>query len=179
MSYNNIMVAAMVVAMMLPLTIPILRHVAFSSLWNRRHRSMALFAVGYLAVWLAAELGIVLILALLERSVGLAVSRIGIVAVAVLWETSSRKTVMIRRCGRTLPLAPRGWRADADCMRFGIIIGMNCVGSCWALMSASTALAHYPLVMVTAFFVEIRGFTDGTSGLILLSRYRGFTLAPK
>ena len=44
----------MVLAMMLPLAAPQARLVALRSVWDRRHRSAALFTVGLVGVWLAS-----------------------------------------------------------------------------------------------------------------------------
>jgi hypothetical protein len=52
-------VVAMVIAMMAPLTLANVRHVALSSLWRRRHRAIAAFLVGYLAVWIVVQTVIV------------------------------------------------------------------------------------------------------------------------
>ena len=46
---------AMVIAMMVPLTLANVRYVALSSLWRRRHRAIAGFLVGYLAVWFVVQ----------------------------------------------------------------------------------------------------------------------------
>src|SRR5918998_5324965 len=46
---------AMVIAMMVPLTITNVRHVAQSSLWRRPHRAIRGFPVGFLAVWLLVQ----------------------------------------------------------------------------------------------------------------------------
>ena len=48
-------IVAMVIAMMVPLTIRNVRHVAQSSMWRRRHRAIAVYLVGYLAVWLVVQ----------------------------------------------------------------------------------------------------------------------------
>ena len=45
-------------------------------------------------------------------------------------------------CHRSIPLAPRGWRADRDCIRFGALIGTRCLVSCWALMLVCFASGH-------------------------------------
>src|SRR3712207_529205 len=50
---------AMVIAMMLPLTLANIRHVALNSLWRRRHRAISAFLVGYLAVWIVVQAVIV------------------------------------------------------------------------------------------------------------------------
>ena len=43
----------MVVAMMVPATIPVLRAISFDSMWQRRYRAPPLFVAAYLAVWVA------------------------------------------------------------------------------------------------------------------------------
>src|ERR1044072_3852043 len=45
--------ALMVVAMMVPATLPVLRTIGFESMWHRRYRSPALFLGAYLALGLA------------------------------------------------------------------------------------------------------------------------------
>jgi len=35
-----------------------------------------------------------------------------------------------------MSLRPRGWRADLDCLRYGMLHGRACVMSCWAMMLA-------------------------------------------
>jgi len=147
----------MVVAMMLPLTIPHVRHVAQSSLWRRRHRGIAGFLAGYVAVWMLAMMVIV---AALDAGSRLAEWRVvaGLVtAAAVLWEVAPGRRRLLHRCGRTMPLAPRGWRADADCARFGLRSGASCVAVCWALMAACVVFAHSLPVMAVLFGVQLSG----------------------
>jgi predicted metal-binding membrane protein len=156
----------MISAMMLPLTIPSLRHVAFSSLWHRRHRAMAFFVVGYSGVWMVTGLAIVLIVALTEHAFGVGLQIITCGA-ALFWENLRVKKVLTRRCRLTVPLAPRGWKADADCLLLGTRIGVSCVGSCWALMTAATTLAHYPLVVATAFLIQVRAVTGASFPIFL------------
>ncbi len=147
----------MVAAMMLPMAIPGVRHVASSSLWRRRHRAIAGFAAGYLAVWMLA-------MAALTGAVGVAAALAGWTAAAVvamaaaaLWELAPVKRRLLRRCGRTVPLAPNGWRADADCARFGAQAGASCVCTCWALMAACVAFAHSLPLMAVLFGVQLAG----------------------
>jgi predicted metal-binding membrane protein len=152
---------AMMSTMMLPLTSPSLRHVAFSSLWSRRYRAMAIFALGYSGVWLISGLVILAIVRLGERELGVGVQIITCGA-ALFWETVRAKKVLTRRCRLTVPLAPRGWKANADCLVFGSLIGVSCVGSCWALMAAVMALPHSTLPMAIAFLIQVRAVTGAT-----------------
>lgn len=149
--------AAMVVAMMLPLTLANVRHVAWSSLWRRRHRAIAAFLAGYLAVWILVQAGIAGAWGLMASLTGWQTAAGIAMAAAVFWEVSPVKRQRLRRCHRTVPLAPRGWRADADCARYGVTTGLSCVTMCWAIMAASAAFAHSFLVMIVLFGVQMSG----------------------
>jgi predicted metal-binding membrane protein len=78
-------------------------------------------------------------------------------ATAAAWEIGPIKRRELRRCHRTVPLAPRGWRADADCVRYGLTTGFSCLTMCWALMVACAAFAHSLPVMAVLFGVQLSG----------------------
>ena len=61
---------------------------------------------------------------------------------ALLWQVTTLKRRALLACHRTQPLAPAGWRADLDCLRFGWTIGVSCLVSCWALMLACLLSGH-------------------------------------
>ena len=150
-------VVAMVIAMMVPLTITNVRHVAQSSLWRRRHRAIAGFLVGYLAVWLVVQTIIVETWGLLAPLIGWGTAGGVAMVAAALWEIAPSKRQRLRRCHRTVPLAPRGWRADADCAHYGVSTGFSCVTMCWALMVAAAAFSHSFLVIAVLFGVQVSG----------------------
>jgi Predicted metal-binding integral membrane protein (DUF2182) len=150
-------VVSMVIAMMVPLTITNVRHVALSSLWRRRHRAIAGFLVGYLAVWFVLQTIIVETWGLLAPLVGWGTASSLAMIAAALWEVAPIKRRRLRRCHRTVPLAPRGWRADADCAHYGVSTGFSCVMMCWALMVAAAAFSHSFLVMTVLFGVQVSG----------------------
>lgn len=147
--------AVMVVAMMAPLTVSGVRHVALCSLWRRRGRAVAEFVAGYLGVWMAAALLISAAWTLLAAAAGWAAAAGGVVAAALLWELAPARRRYLLGCERTVPLAPGGWRADRDCLRFGGARGLSCVATCWALMAACVAFAHSVPVMVILFAVRL------------------------
>lgn len=130
----------MVAAMMLPLLFETLRWTAEGSLWARRHRAMAGFLAGYTGPWLAFGL----LAAVLRQgpwshsnmTAGLGFS------VAAWWGLTSWHRRAIKECHRVRPLAPVGWQADGDCLRFGGAVGVACVWSCWPLMLACTFAGH-------------------------------------
>lgn len=162
----------MAVTMMVPLTLPALRHAALSSRWRRRHRAAAGFLAGYLAVWIPA--GAVLVVAgdalvsVLGGSVTVAVA----FALATLWQRAPAKRRLLSRCRRTRPLAPLGWRADRDCARLGVGVGWSCAATCWALMAATVAAGHSVAVMAVLFGVQLherfgRRFASGLTALVV------------
>jgi len=153
--HGIIATVVMVAAMMLPLVLANVRHVAFSSLWRRRHRAMAAFLVGYLCCWIVAQTVIQGTLGFLTPSLGWTLVAGLAMVTAVLWGVSPGRKRRLKRCGLTVPLAPRGWRADTDCARYGVITGLSCVTTCWALMAAVAAFSHSVLVMAVVLGVQV------------------------
>jgi predicted metal-binding membrane protein len=147
----------MIGAMMLPMAAMAARHVAFRSFRERRGRALAAFLVGYASVWLAVgplylAAGIVARLA----AGGWALAPLGAaLALAAAWQSAPAKRRALRRCHRTVPLAPSGLRADLDCLRFGLAHGRACVVSCWALMLVPAAAGHQVLPMLLVALVAL------------------------
>jgi predicted metal-binding membrane protein len=129
------------------------RIVAFRSLWRRRHRAIVGFLIGYMTTWVVVGM---LTLGALEAvrcrhwngDVFSVASAFVAFAVAAGWQLTPVKQRALRRCHRTIPIAPRGWRANLDCIRYGIVTGRDCIVSCWALMVASLLAPHHVLAMV-------------------------------
>jgi predicted metal-binding membrane protein len=129
------------VAMMLPAALPAIGYVALNSLVPRRSRAMALTTVAYVAVWLpfgAAALAL-RHLAVDQAGIPPAALLAATVAVAVAWQATRAKRRAVLACGATVPLPPRGARADVACLRFGLRHGERCLRSCWALMLVMAA----------------------------------------
>jgi predicted metal-binding membrane protein len=134
----------MVVAMMVPLVVGPIRTTAARSLWRRRHRAIAIFLAGYLTLWLAAGAGFFLLMSIVGVNAGspsplLVASAF---ALALGWQLAPAKRRALNACHRTMPLAPRGSRADRDCFRYGLRIGAYCLTSCWALMLVCMVAKH-------------------------------------
>ncbi len=123
----------MIVAMMGPAALAGVRHTGRNSLRWRRGRAMAEFSAAYLAVWTAFGL---VALAAVARVPGIPGSAaLGIVlAAAAAWQLSPLKRRWLRDSHRSVPLPPRGWRAERGALRFGLRNGLSCLGSCWCLM---------------------------------------------
>jgi predicted metal-binding membrane protein len=144
-------------AMMLPMTAMALRHVAFRSFRRRRMRAMAGFLAGYVLLW-AAIAPLYLLAGLGARIVtgGLILPALGAALVlAAAWQSTATKRLALRQCHRKVPLTPSGWRADRDCVVFGLAHGRACVTSCWALMLIPVAAGHPPALMLLVSLVAL------------------------
>lgn len=147
----------MIVAMMLPLTLASIRHVARSSARPRLLRAIGGFLLGYLAIWMVIMTAITGAWSAIASLAGATVAAVLAMAAAVLWEVAPSKRRMERGCRRTVPLASQGWRADADCARYGVVAAAGCAASCWALMAVCVAFAHSLPVMAVLFGVQLTG----------------------
>jgi predicted metal-binding membrane protein len=136
--------ALMCLAMGPVLALPKLRFVAARSYASRRARAVGGFLAGSLAVWLLAGAGVLPILLLggALPQAGHATVLASAFVLAALWQLTPAKRSALRRCHRTAALAASGWRADRDCIRFGIDSSFHCVASCWAMMLACMFASH-------------------------------------
>ncbi|WP_283150105.1 DUF2182 domain-containing protein [Silvimonas soli] len=153
----------MTAAMMLPLLIMPIRHVAFRSLWQRRQRAIAAFLGGYLLVWLLAGFVLSVLLALDNVSdIGRPDARLPLLlfGVAAGWQIAPARLRALRICHRTVPLAPTGWQADMACLRYGWFIGRHCLQACWAMMLAAAFAPAHLLAMA------------GVSAICVAERYQ-------
>ncbi|HEY0332078.1 MAG TPA: DUF2182 domain-containing protein [Rhodopseudomonas sp.] len=144
---------AMLLAMMPPLLTQPIAHLRQRSLARRRWRALAVFAAGYALVWCCA--GAVLIASALALSLLQTVSGVPAwgfaLMLALLWQFSPAKQLCLNRCHRLSRLSAFGLRAELDCLRYGAVHGVWCVGSCWALMLLPlTAGAAHLAVMAAA-----------------------------
>jgi predicted metal-binding membrane protein len=142
----------MTLAMMLPLMIIPVRVTAFASLWRRRHWAIGTFLACYLIVWMVAGIAALFLLALVKQTVGpwsTWGAGIGFL-VASAWQLTAIKRRLAVACHWTRPLAPVGWPAHRDCLRFGADHGLHCVANCGPLMLASMLSPWPQLMMVVA-----------------------------
>ncbi len=152
----------MVVAMMFPLLVDHVRNTAARSLWSRRHRAIGIFLTGYATSWLifgAFASGAYLILNMQTWSPTPVMSALGF-GLAILWQGIPLRRRSLLACHRTRPIAPTGWRADRDCLRYGWMVGGSCVVSCWALMLACLLSGHSVAAMI------------GVTAIVLFERTR-------
>lgn len=143
----------MVAAMMLPLLLEQVRTVAVSSLWRRRHRAIGGFLLGFFAAWMMVGLAVAWVreFAWAHTQLAAAVAFLG----AAWWLVTPWHLRGLKGCHKRIPLAPAGWRADWDCLRYGFVIGWGCVRSCWVLMAACALAGHGLVVMAGGMAVGL------------------------
>ena len=152
----------MIAAMMLPLCVASIRATADRSLWRRRHRAIATWLIGYLSVWLVVGVAFSLVAALPLFD---AVSRSSTVALLVFvlaaaWQMSPLRARALRQCHRSEPLAPAGWRATRDCVRYGWTTGRHCAITCGALMLGCLLLGHDALGLIAMIAATAIGLAE-------------------
>ncbi len=169
--------ALMIVAMMFPLLVPMVRHVAARNFATQRERSVGLFIAGYSMIWLSA--GAVSGVALVVARAGFETIHLapwaGLIgcALAALWQLSSAKMRAVNRCHGTVPLRP--WPPDAgrDAIGFGLLHGTRCMRACLPVMVLPMVGGHGLVAMaaVSAVLLAERARPRpqyGPSAIILL-----------
>lgn len=149
-------------AMMVPVTLPAVRHVAYNSIRRRREWAMLVYLVAYLAIWVGFGVLAIGFMRLCSVDPGLA-NQLFVAAVLLIaagWQLSRTKRRAILACRRTVPLPPQGWRADSGCLRLGLRQGRRCVVSCWPAMLVMAAVADSQLIwmglLAAVVFIEER-----------------------
>lgn len=143
--------AVMLVAMMSPTLIAPIGHIVKRSFKHRRMWSVALFTLGYAALWMAA--GGVLLSARLVLSLLVPLSFVPAIVVGIVafvWQCSPMKQRCLNRNHNHRELAAFGFAADLDVLCFGVTHGLWCVGSCWALMLLPMLLSEGHLAAMAA-----------------------------
>ncbi|MER9491569.1 DUF2182 domain-containing protein [Mesorhizobium sp. M0320] len=125
----------MSLAMMLPMTIAQIDHLADRS-GAGRTAGQAAFVVSYFGLWLAG-CGLLAAVVLVFRMIfqtpdGLAVA-LG-AATAVLWQESTIKASVLRRCHSQPPIRWSGVGLLVDSAKFGAKTGLWCFIGCWPWM---------------------------------------------
>lgn len=144
------------VAMMLPLAVMPIRSIAFSNFRYRTDRSLAMFVVAYLGVWVVTSTLIAAGVAATASVVGSPATVAVALVFAAIWQRTYTKLRALRRCDPLVALAPHGWRADRQHFGLGLKIGRSCVLNCWALMTLAYALGHHPVIMLALLVFLVR-----------------------
>jgi len=132
----------MVLAMMLPLTVPSLRYVARMVPRRGRSGAMATFGAAYVVAWLPGAAPAALVDARPPTST--LVVAAGFVAAAA-WELTPMKRRALLRCHRHAVVRAHQPARRRTCWSYGLRRGGRCVASCGPAMGALT-LSHHSLV---------------------------------
>lgn len=147
----------MVLAMMLPKLIVPIQYIYDRSLKRRRLGSAVLFVLGYTITWAVA--GFVINVLILGLNLLFPMSYIPALVVAfivVVWQFSPVKQRFLNRGHNHWSLAAFGWAASLDAFRFGVMHGVWCIGSGWALMLFPMLLPEgHNLAMIIIAFIMI------------------------
>jgi hypothetical protein len=158
----------MVVAMMVPLMLAPLRWAAFYSFRQRRHRAILLFLVGFLLPWMMVG-AVAAWLRTFDWSHNPLLAS-GMFGLAALWVLIPVRMRVMVFCHRTVPLAPSGWNADRDCLRFSFLVGASCVATCGFLMLACALTGHNLIAMLGGTVLgvlEYRSFRPPTRSIFV------------
>ncbi len=147
----------MCVAMMVPATLPAVRHVATNSLHWRSQRAVVEFLASYLAVWVVFGVVALGAVSAAERIFARDMVLVAALALAAVWQVLPYRRRFRRACHRTVALPPRGWRAAAGALRFGLRQGRSCVGVCWPLMLVASVVLHENVLWMVALTALVFG----------------------
>ena len=142
----------MLAAMMSPVLIGPLRHLAARSLPGRRFAAQTLFVAGYAAMWSVAGVLLLAIADVLDR---LGPATPIAVGVAILWQLTPVKQRCLNGHHIRPSLAAFGLPAGVAALRFGARLGAWCVGSCWALMLLPLVLMDHQVTAMAVVTVWI------------------------
>lgn len=149
---------AMLVAMMSPLLTQPVAQLRLRSL-ERSRRAVALFVLGYFAVWMTA--GFALLTA--AAALGLFAGELGLpalaiaAALAVLWQAGPLRQRALNNCHHVPQISASGAEADRDCIHFGVTHGFWCAATCAPLMllPLTSPAFHLPLMFVVSVWLVL------------------------
>src|SRR5262245_7122170 len=132
----------MVAAMMLPASLPAIRHATAAAARIRALGVEMPFLAGFLAIWAAVGLGAfagdMVVHRLVDSTPWLAARpyliEAGVLALAGGYQFVPRKGLDLERCRHPVEHAPASAATAGGAVRFGLRYGMACVGASWALM---------------------------------------------
>ena len=136
------------VAVMVPLIAPNVRYAVRRSPARARRAVAVGVVAGWAGVWLAAAVVLGVGTWGLAALVGNLTALALVTAVAVAWQWAGVKRRSVARCDRRLAPPLDRHRAGRAVRRFGVVLGRDCVLSCWPLMALMGAAGH--AVPVTA-----------------------------
>ena len=144
---------AMMVAMMLPSSAPMFLLYRMSAGDGSRGELRTLsFVAGYLVVWAAAGVIVLVAQRFFESAVDPGMRPLGVAAVLVAagaYQFTPLKATCLRACQTPADFLVRHWRGGTlGPLRLGIDHGLYCLGCCWALMAVLVAAGGMGLAWV-------------------------------
>jgi predicted metal-binding membrane protein len=124
----------MLAAMMSPLLAGPMRFICDRSFACRRARELTFFVVGYIAIWTVCGFALQWFAQGLNETFPAIAALASVGVMALGWEISPIKQVCLNQCHRSSDLRAFAYTADVDALRFGLVHGAACVGSCSVLM---------------------------------------------
>jgi len=141
----------MIAAMMLPMLTGPVGHIRARSLPRRRWQALAIFMAGYCTIWLACGVPIMMaMLAVRAIEPAAAFTTALVIAIAIVWQCSPAKQICLNRCHSQPPLAAYGIHAGMDALKYGVMQGIWCCGTCWAAMLVPLAMPGHHLIAMAA-----------------------------
>lgn len=140
----------MLLAMMSPLLVEPINYLWLRSLSRKRAITIISFLIAYIAIWMLAGIGLMLVaflLKLFSNNHWFTAFHLALI-LAVLWQVSPGKQICLNHCHLTPRLSPFGMAAIWDCCRYGFITGLWCIGSCWSLMLLPLSTPHKHIVLM-------------------------------
>ena len=154
--------SVMILAMMFPTLVPPAGHVAARSFRQRRAAHVALFALGFVLVWIAAYGPAYVLGGVVSAGLGAIgaegwITTFGLLAAAA-WQLSPPKRRAGWACHLRPPLAATGRAALWDVARYGVAHGWRCLRSCFALMVPPMLGTHslFLMAVLTALILSER-----------------------
>lgn len=147
----------MVVAMMLPKLIMPVQYIYARSLKRFRFSFSLLFVLGYLATWAFA--GIFMIGLIIGFNLWMPMSFVPAIIIgliALVWQFSPLKQYFLNQGHDHWNLPAFGWPAVRSVFLFGIMHGVWCIGSGWAIMLFPMLLPKgHNLAMIIVTFIMV------------------------
>lgn len=149
----------MVLAMMLPKLISPVQYIYARSLKKRRFWLSLLFVLSYSMVW--TIMGMIMNAVILGFNLllpgGSYLPALIVGVIALIWQFSPVKQLCLNRGHDHRSIAAFGWDADRDVLKFGIMHGIWCIGSGWALMLFPMLLPeghNLSMIVVTVIMIS-------------------------
>jgi predicted metal-binding membrane protein len=147
----------MVLAMMLPKLIAPIQYIYIQSFKRFRFLYSLLFVFGYILVWMVA--GVFMVGAIIGLNLLMPMSyipAIGVFAIALVWQFSPIKQRFLNQGHNHWTLPAYGWAANKGALWYGVMHGVWCVGSGWAIMLFPMLLPKgHNLAMLIVTFIMI------------------------